>query len=115
MTMADRKVRNLVIPKGETSIFSGIFAVPRSVKMPPGESFRDRQLYAELGGPPEELFLGPIVSGGEVVAILYGDNFPESRPIGETDSLEIFLSQAGMAMEKALLESRLKEKRPEGR
>ena len=115
VTMADRKVRNLVIPKGETSIFSGIFAVPRSVKMPPGESFRDRQLYAELGGPPEELFLGPIVSGGEVVAILYGDNFPESRPIGETDSLEIFLSQAGMAMEKALLESRLKEKRPEGR
>ncbi len=114
-TIADRKIRNLRIPREEASIFSTIFAGPGWVKMSPGDSYRDRQLFAELGGPPVELFLGPILSGGEVIAILYGDNFPEQRPIGDTDSLEIFLSQAGMAMEKALVEGRLKEKRPEGR
>jgi hypothetical protein len=42
------------------------------------------------------------------VAILYGDNLPEKRPIGDTEALEIFLSQAGLAMEKALLERRLR-------
>ena len=114
-TIADRKIRNLRIPRQEASIFSGVFADARSVKMLPDESCRDSQLFAELGGPPLELFLGPILSGGEVVAILYGDNFPEQRPLGDTDSLEIFLSQAGMAMEKALMESRLKEKGPEER
>lgn len=114
-SVADRKIRGLRIPRREASIFSAIFVDPRSVKVPPGDFHWDRQLFAELGGPPVEVFLGPIVSGGEVVAILYGDNFPEPRAIGDTDSLEIFLSQAGMTMEKALLESRLKERKPEGR
>lgn len=112
---ADRKIRALRIPRNESSIFGTLFADPRSVKLPPGDFAWDRHLFAELGGPPAELFLGPIVSGGKVVAILYGDNYPEPLPIGDTDSLEIFLSQAGMAMEKAFLESRLKEQRPEGR
>ncbi|WP_243688471.1 hypothetical protein [Geotalea toluenoxydans] len=54
--------------------------------------------------------MGPIVSEGKVVAVLYGDNIPDAKPIGDTDSLEIFLSQAGLAMEKALLQRRLKDK-----
>lgn len=112
---ADRKIRTLRIPRSESSIFSTLLADPHSVKVPPGDFVWDRHLFAELGGPPTELFLGPIVSGGEVVAILYGDNYPEPLPIGDTDSLEIFLSQAGMAMEKAFLERRLKEQRPEVR
>jgi hypothetical protein len=50
-----------------------------------------------------------LVSEGEVFAILYGDN-PDSSSMGDTDSLEIFLSQAGVAMEKALLTERLKNR-----
>jgi hypothetical protein len=66
-------------------------------------------LTEQLGGTlPEQIFLGPIISEGKVVAILYGDNLPEKRPIGDTEALEIFLSQAGLAMEKALLERRLR-------
>jgi len=42
-----------------------------------------------------------------VVAVLYGDNLPDEKPIGDTEALEIFLSQAGLAMEKALLERRM--------
>jgi hypothetical protein len=44
-----------------------------------------------------------------VVALLYGDNLPEEKPVGDTDSLEIFLGQAGIAMEKALLQRRLRD------
>ena len=75
----------------------------------------NRYLFGQLGGgAPTEVFVGPIVSEGKVVALLYGDNLPEKKPIGDTDSLEIFLSQAGLAMEKAILQRRLKEKSPEG-
>jgi hypothetical protein len=35
------------------------------------------------------------------------------KPVGDTDALEIFLSQAGLAMEKALLLRRLKDKSAE--
>jgi hypothetical protein len=55
------------------------------------------------------MFLGPLVSEGKVVAILYGDNLTAGGPIGETEGLEIFLDQAGLAMEKALLQRRLRE------
>ena len=53
------------------------------------------------------MFIGPLISEGRVVAVLYGDNLPENKPIGDTETLEIFLSQAGLAMEKALLERRM--------
>ncbi|NIQ09660.1 MAG: diguanylate cyclase, partial [candidate division Zixibacteria bacterium] len=56
----------------------------------------------------KDIFIGPIMSEGNVVAIIYGDNLPEQKPVGDTESFEIFLSQAGMAMERALLERRLK-------
>jgi len=69
-------------------------------------------LFEKIGGTPAEFFLGPLISEGEVVAILYGDN-PDSRGVGDTDSLEIFLSQAGVAMEKALLTERLKKRHQE--
>jgi GAF domain-containing protein len=68
----------------------------------------DDYLCYQLGGrQPREVFLGPLLSEGRVVAILYGDNLPEEQPVGDTEALEIFLSQAGLAMEKALLERRL--------
>jgi hypothetical protein len=53
------------------------------------------------------VFVGPLISEGRVVAVLYGDNLPDEKSIGDTESLEIFLSQAGLAMEKALLERRM--------
>ncbi|KAF0220630.1 MAG: response regulator [Geobacteraceae bacterium] len=111
---ADAKVRNLRIPKGEASLFSKVIESQLSMKIQPDGGSWDRYLFGQLGGAPDEVFLGPIVSEGKVVAVLYGDNLPEQTPIGDTDSLEIFLSQAGMAMEKLLLERKLKGKGPEG-
>jgi GAF domain-containing protein len=73
-----------------------------------------RSLFERLGGGvPSEIFLGPLISEGKVVAILYGDNLPADGPFGETEGLEIFLDQAGLAMEKALLQRRLREQAEE--
>jgi hypothetical protein len=41
--------------------------------------------------------------------MLYCDNTPAGEPIAETEGLEIFISQAGLAFEKALLQRRLQE------
>jgi hypothetical protein len=82
------------------------------VRLAPANRKWDDHLFSQLGGrKPKEIFLGPLISEGRVVAILYGDNLPEQKPVGDTEALEIFLSQAGMAMEKALLERRLMSNR----
>lgn len=111
---ADSKVRAMRIPRGEESFFTSVVESQTAIKLQPEDSRWNRYLFDQLGGgTPAEVLLGPIVSEGKVVAVLYGDNLPANKPIGDTDSLEIFLSQAGLAMEKALLQRRLKEKGPE--
>jgi CheY-like chemotaxis protein len=112
---ADSKIRNMRMPRRENSLFNQIIETQVSVKINLDDSLWNRYLFGQLGGgAPTEAFIGPIVSERKVVALLYGDNLPEKKPIGDTDALEIFLSQAGLAMEKALLQRRLKEKSPEG-
>ena len=107
---ADFRIRNLSIPRGESSLFTPVLDTRFPVK---GEversSWNDYFIEQLGGGHPAEVFVGPIVSEGKVVAVLYGDNLPEQKPVGDTDSLEIFLSQAGIAMEKALLQRRLQD------
>jgi hypothetical protein len=51
----------------------------------------------------------PLVVDGKVALIVYGDNLPEMKPIAGVETLEIFMNQAGMALEKALLERKLAE------
>ncbi|HEX2768814.1 MAG TPA: DUF4388 domain-containing protein [Geobacteraceae bacterium] len=112
---ADSIVRNMKIPRGENSLFTRVIETQTSVKIAPVDGMWTRYLLGKLGNSmPTELFVGPIVSEGQVVALLYGDNLPGKKPIGDTDALEIFLSQAGLAMEKAILERKLKGRSMEG-
>ncbi|WP_026843164.1 DUF4388 domain-containing protein [Citrifermentans bremense] len=107
---ADYRIRNLSIPKAEASLFTEVLETRFPVKGEVEPSHWSNYFLEQLGGGrPAEVFVGPIVSEGKVVAVLYGDNLPDEKPIGDTDSLEIFLSQAGIAMEKALLQRRLQD------
>jgi hypothetical protein len=102
------------IPRDADSVFTRAIQDQLPARMPLADGEWNRYIAEHLGGSwPTEIFLGPIVSEGKVVAVLYGDNLPDSVAIADTDSLEIFLSQAGLAMEKALLQRRLKEKSQE--
>ena len=111
---ADRLIRSLKIPVEDDSVFSQVLAERQPLKTMPAPGRWNDYLYEKIGGWPSEVFLGPLVSEGRVVAILYGDNLLERKPLGDTDSLEIFLSQAGVAMEKGLLAQRLKNRAREG-
>lgn len=105
-----RHVRQIRIPLNAPSIFREAIQKRMPLKKPLKSTPWNDYLVRNLGGlPPREVFVAPIIAGGKIAAILYGDNAPEEREIGDTDSLEIFLAQAGLAMEKALLERRLRE------
>jgi len=49
----------------------------------------------------------PLVSGRQVLGLLYGDNGVSRRPIGDLRGLEIFVLQAGTALHSALLQRRM--------
>jgi len=109
--LADAHVRDLHLPLGSDPIFTRAITTRTTVKEAPERTEWSRYLFEQLGGgEPQEIFLGPLVSEGKVVALLYGDNLPGMDPIVDTDSLEIFLAQAGLAMEKALMQQKLNEK-----
>ena len=107
----DARVRKLSIPRGEPSLFAPALDSRFPWRGAVDDSRWSAFFLGQLGeARPSEAFVGPIVSEGKVVALLYGDNLPEEKPIGDTDSLEIFLGQAGIAMENALLQRRLRER-----
>jgi CheY-like chemotaxis protein len=108
------QVRRIRIPLNEPSIFQETLRKRMALKKQLKHNKWNDYLIERLGGEePAEVFVAPIISSGRIAAILYGDNIPENREIGDTESLEIFLAQAGLAMEKALLERRLSELKAE--
>jgi CheY-like chemotaxis protein len=108
----ERQVRRMRLPLSEPSIFQETVQKRMALKKKLRRNKWNDYLVEKLGGnEPSEVFVAPIIAGGRIAAILYGDNVPDPRPIGDTESLEIFLAQAGLAMEKALLERRLQELR----
>ena len=109
---ADVRVRNTRLPKAEQHVFTDALQTFAPYHRSPAETEWNSYLFNQLGGDrPAEVFIGPLISEGRVVAVLYGDNLPDQTSIGDTESLEIFLSQAGLAMEKALLERRMMSSR----
>ena len=105
----DEHVRQIKLPAQADSVLKKALTefTPQHTQV--GDSEWDKYLVEQLGGErPTDIFIGPIISEGNVVAIIYGDNLPDQKPVSDTESLEIFLSQAGLAMERALQERRHK-------
>ncbi len=108
----NRRIKGIKIRLAEESIFKEAVIKKIPLKKWGLEPLSVHEyLIKELGGDrPGEVFLAPLLVVGKVAALLYGDNALEEKPIGDTSSLEIFLAQAGISMEKALLEKKLNMK-----
>jgi hypothetical protein len=107
---ADQVVRNIRIPLNQQSLFLSVIESRRSFLGPLDQNESNKYLVNELGGAqPDSVMAIPLVVDGKVALVVYGDNLPERKPIRGMDTLEIFMNQAGMALEKALLEKRLAE------
>ncbi|NOY12420.1 MAG: DUF4388 domain-containing protein [Deltaproteobacteria bacterium] len=101
-TTADELVRELRLDVEPDSLFSRALQEKNVLCSALEQSVAEQTLSKILGGVPDEVFLGPLVSDGKVVAMLYGDNYPDNGPIKAATTFGIFLSQAGLAMEQAL-------------
>jgi hypothetical protein len=107
---ADQVVRNIKVPLDQPSLFLSVVADRRSYLGPLESNDTNKYLMNELGGMmPDSVMAIPLVVDNKVALVVYGDNLPEKKAIKGMDTLEIFMSQAGMALEKALLEKRLAE------
>jgi hypothetical protein len=104
---AGEAFREISIPADEPAWFRTVLDRREGVRAPPSNE-GDRNLAALLGSEvPREAYVAPIESSHRVVALVYVDNLPGGDPIGETLSLEIVLHEAGLALERALLERAL--------
>jgi CheY-like chemotaxis protein len=66
-------------------------------------------LFATIGrGRAEESALLPMLNNREVLTILYGDNPASGKPLGKLHGVEIFIAQAGMALENVFLHRKLR-------
>ena len=106
----DQVVRNIRIPLSSPSLFLNVIENRRSYLGPLEDLEQNAILIERLGGiRPDTVLAIPLIVDNKVALIVYGDNLPERRAIKGTETLEIFMNQAGMALEKALLEKKLAE------
>jgi hypothetical protein len=103
----DAQLREIELPVSQVEWFRQVLESRNSLCSGAiGEG--DRALAQRIGDrEPAQAYVAPIVSGGRVVALLYADNLPGAQPIGDTSVIEIALHEAGLALERALLQRAL--------
>ncbi len=105
----DTALRELCLSIDEPGCFRKVCTSRAPLRIEPGEP-GDLALVARLGpATPAELYLAPIESSGEVVALLYADNAVTQRPLGDTSALEVLLHEGGLALDRAVLERALEQ------
>ena len=112
----DKVVRNIRIPLSEPSLFRSVIESRRTYLGPLEASQQNSYFVNEAGGmKPDTVLAIPLIVDGKIALIVYGDNLPDQKPIRGVETLEIFMNQAGMALEKALLERKLAELQKESK
>jgi hypothetical protein len=107
----DERVRSIHFPQESGSMFDDALRSGHSITLSPHPTPVDAHIFDQLGdGIPSEVFIGPLLSQSKVIGFLYGDNLPGKTAIGDVEPLTIFLSQAGISIEKSLLERQLIER-----
>jgi CheY-like chemotaxis protein len=108
-------VRDIVIPLSEPSPFLDAVGSrkPKSGTLPDGKwtsYFFGKIGRFKSGGAA----LFPLLAHRETIAFLFGDNPETGREFGRLDALEVFINQAGVALENAFLQRKLETfQRPE--
>ena len=105
---ADDLARSVRLPLGEPSVVSGAVERRESWRGPVPPTPANERLLALLGGRrPREALVVPMVLRDGVGLVFYGDDATSERPLGPAEDLEWALLEAGLAMERDLLEARL--------
>jgi hypothetical protein len=107
---ADEKIREIMLSYEQSNVLNRIIMEKQPYKGALEKDEITEKMVNEIGASwPQETALFPIIAEGRVVALLYCDNVTGGEKIAETEGLEIFIDQAGLALEKSLLQRRLQE------
>jgi hypothetical protein len=105
----DHAVGEVVVPAREPAWFRRVIDGRNPLRSPP-EDEGDQRLAVLLGNAlPREAYVAPLESANRIVALLYGDNLPSDQPIGDTAALEVVLHEAGLVLDRTVLERALAE------
>ena len=102
-------VREIVIPLGEDSIFREVVEGQKIFVGALPEGKWTKTLAARLGRfKAGGAVLVPLLTNRETIALLYGDNPETGVTPGRLDTLELFINQAGIALENAFLQRKVR-------
>lgn len=112
----DGRVRGVALPLLAGSLLETAVRTRAPYVGPIDSTGPNAPLIDKLGAPPpHEGALLPVSAGRQVFAVLYGDNAASARPVGDLRGLEIFVAQAGIALQNAALQRRLSDLATGGR
>ena len=96
-------VRQTLLSLREPSILRAAVERRRSYTGPLEPTRVNLALVERLGGGQvREAVAVPLLVGGEVLFVLYGDNAPSGRPLGPLETLESSAARAARIIEKTL-------------
>jgi hypothetical protein len=101
--------RQLVIPLKEPSLFVEVVSAGKPWHGPLPDAKWSRYLIGRIGRfRSEHVSLVPLLAHRDAIALVFGDNPETGRQPERLASFELFMHQAGIAMENALLQRKLK-------
>ncbi len=102
-------IRDVVIPLKEPSVFRDVVDGQQTFVGELPDSKWSRALLTKIGKfKSETVVLVPLLTNRETIAVLYGDNPESGRVPGRLEALEMFINQAGIALENAFLQRKIK-------
>jgi CheY-like chemotaxis protein len=100
--------RQLTIPLGEPSLFRQVAHDRRAFNgLPPADRWLGHVLGRIGRFQSHGIALLPLVAHRETIAIVFGDNPESGREPGNLEPLEVFVQQAGIALENVFLQKKL--------
>ncbi|HLA78563.1 MAG TPA: DUF4388 domain-containing protein [Vicinamibacteria bacterium] len=101
--------RDILIPLSEPSFFADTVLGKKPQAGPLPADRWCRHLMGKIGRfRSTEVALLPLLTNRETIALLFGDNPETGRDVGRLESLALFINQAGIALENAFLQVKLK-------
>ena len=100
--------RTVAIPLGDPSIFHEVARERRPFAGVPASDRWLGHLMGRIGRfHSRGIVLLPLVAHRETIALLFGDSPETGRDVGGLDALEVFVHQAGIALENVFLQKKL--------
>ncbi len=102
--------RAVRLPLGEPSVIADAVGQRRTWRGTLASVPVHDRLLAWLGGPrPNQALVVPMLLHDRAGLVFYGDDAAEGRALGDAAELEWALLEAGLAMERDVLEQRLRD------